>query len=108
MLYSGADLIRTSTQQTERYQRLAGEDAVRPLAPAGESGDDGSDSSREDMSDVLRRFAKFFSGEKEREKKPTAATTQNKTVNVRPNPYVAAEEREARLYAAGQTLDIYA
>ena len=96
MIYSGADLIRTSGQQAERVQRL------RPLSPAGAVAPVASTDNSES---ALLRFAHFLRQEREKAKaKPPNKAFQKKTSG---NPYDLAEQRLQNAFGRGKILDIY-
>ena len=101
MLYSGADLIRTSGLQHERLDRLDKEDgAVKPVSPP-----ENPTSQLDDQTQgALLRFARFI--HKEKDKKPRKAS-RPETLNSATNPYIKAEEREAQLFGRGHSLDVY-
>ena len=103
MLFSGADLIRTSGQQQARAERIIEASGVAPVA--GRSSD-----LDEEMGNALQRFARFIHKEsaakkdaKKEPRKPLPATVKRG-----PHLYWEAEERRARLDDFGRLLDIYA
>src|SRR3712207_3094642 len=98
MLYSGADLIRTSNLQHERMERLEAMDSVKPVAAS----DNPASTLDDQTQNALLRFARFIHKEGEK-KKPLRSVRKSHLKN----PYVAAEEREVKLFSRGQTLDVY-
>ena len=96
MIYSGADLIRNSSQLAERFERSATVESVRPI------GDSPAGLLDEDTQDALARFARFLNQDKAPPRKK--ASSRSKTIN----PYALAEERENEREGLGHTVDIYA
>jgi hypothetical protein len=99
MIYSGAELIRTSGQQAERMERLKVVDPIAPVAaptPSGTSLDDETHS-------ALRRFARFVKDDREAPKR-AKKTGRGKGP---PNAYQAQIEIEERFQDLGSSLDIY-
>lgn len=92
MIYSGADLIRTSDLQSQRAERL---ELVKATAvePAGGHLDDGAQ-------DALKRFARFISEQKTKKPKPYTKPSSH--------PYNRLRVRAAMELDRGQMLDIYA
>ena len=92
MIYTGADLIRTSGQQAERAERLSVVKTPAPVDPA-------SSNMGEDTQDALKRFARFINDQ--RPKKPK---TFPKPLA---NPYNRQKARSAMELDRGQMLDLY-
>jgi hypothetical protein len=105
MLYSGADLIRSSGQQQERLDRLNTADApLRPVAPPEKpnSATDG------ETQGALLRFARFIHKEGEKKKKPSQSeTTKASAPAAAGDLYAQAESHRQRLFDRGHQLDIY-
>jgi hypothetical protein len=102
MLYSGADLIRTSGQQFERLERLKAADEVQPIQPA-----QNPKSKLDDQTQgALLRFARFIHKEGEKKKAPPKPS-RNETKSLLANPYSTAETRTENLFGRGQMLDVY-
>lgn len=100
MIYSGADLIRTSGLQAERMDRLAakadGPDAVKaPSAP-----ENPTSNLDEQTQGALLRFARFINKEK---RPPKKRVFRSGTAN----PYAAAEALQEKLFSRGRSLDVY-
>ena len=97
MIYSGADLIRTSGQQAERMERLqvvAPAAAVSPTVPP-ENADSG-----------LLRFARFLQKERQKQKgKASPSASQSQTSS---NPYVLAAQHQEEIFRRGHLLNIFA
>lgn len=98
MIYSGADLIRTASQQQERMERLQVAHEVKPLEKPAEP----KSSLDEETKGALLRFARFFSEKKEKRKGSPRPPSKSSM-----NPYIEAEARRERLFDSGQQLDIY-
>jgi len=100
MIYSGAELIRTSGQQAERMERLKVVDPIPPVAaptPSGTSLDDETHS-------ALMRFARFI---KEDREPPPKRPKKSALAKVLPDAYQAQIEIEERRQDLGSSLDIY-
>ncbi len=103
MLYSGADLIRTSGQQLERGEKL--KVVPKEVEPAA-SPQQPQLTLDEETQNALLRFARFIhkeSKEKEQKNRPRVSKFQPIT-----HPYLRAQENLKRLDDSGQVLDIYA
>lgn len=96
MIYSGADLIRTSGQQQERVVKL-NVPAVSEVKPTGES------KSRldEETQGALLRFARFIHKDGQKN------SSQKKTKGSKNHPYIKAQQADDRWFEVGQNLDIY-
>jgi hypothetical protein len=92
MIYSGADLIRTSDLQSQRAERLA---LVK--TPAVEPASSNLD---ENTQDALKRFARFITEQKPKKPKPYTKPSSH--------PYNRQKARAAMELDRGQMLDIYA
>jgi hypothetical protein len=92
MIYSGADLIRTSDLQSQRAERLELV-KTRAVEPASSNLD-------ESTQDALKRFARFMG--KQMPKKPRPYTKPSS------HPYNRLKARTAMELDRGQMLDIYA
>lgn len=92
MIYSGADLIKTSDLQSQRAERL---ELVK--TPAIERPSSNLD---ENTQDALKRFARFLGEQKP--KKPRLYTKPSS------HPYNRLKARAALELDRGQMLDIYA
>jgi hypothetical protein len=113
MIYSGADLIRTSGQQQDRVERLR-------LADRGDAGDAGAvepvsspenpaSGLDENTQGALLRFARFLhgrggsgggAGQGRADKKRSPISKSD-------NPYIRFAERLERMSDGGQILDLY-
>lgn len=93
MIYTGADLIRTSGNQAERAQKL---ELVRtpPVEPTNSNLDDSTQ-------DALKRFARFINERKEKPKKPQPYIKPSSHPYQRPSRAAIELDR-------GQLLDIFA
>lgn len=94
MIYSGADLIRTSGQQQDKVTRLK---VVPDVKPAEQPAKAKSSLDGETQS-ALERFARFLN-----KKKPS----QNKTSAPKSHPYASTLKALELHYDRGQRLDIY-
>lgn len=101
MLYSGADLIRTSGQQQERQERLKVLPQVKPAAPVKET----STALEENTQGALLRFARFVQNEKGSKQKPKERPKGRKLAGS-VNPYNRHIDRQAEPEPRGQTLNI--
>jgi hypothetical protein len=105
MIYSGADLIRTSGQQHERAERLTkGVEAVADSGTAGTALD-------QDTQGALLRFARFVhkeSLEKKKDKPKLKHDIGRILKAVAANPYVAFLDKAEGRHDVGQMLDLYA
>ena len=108
MLYSGADLIRTSGQQQARLNRLATSDdeGVRAVDPVQRA----NTPTEGDTQGALLRFARFIHKEGEKKKRPreNSPTTVAVAAAVRAgDPYRQNEVHQQNLFERGQQLDVY-
>jgi len=101
MLYSGAELIRTSGQQIERQERLK---VVEPVKPV-ESPAQPRSSLDQDTQNALLRFARFIhkEGESKKDKKAPSKSTP-KTI---PGAYHSQIENRYSSPQTGHSLDVY-
>jgi hypothetical protein len=91
MIYSGADLIRTSDLQSQRAERL---ELVK--TPAVERTSSNLD---ENTQDALKRFARFIGEQKPKKPRPYTKPSSH--------PYNRFKARAAMELDRGQMLDIY-
>lgn len=103
MLYSGAELIKTSGQQAERLQRMKPLEAVRPVDnPAGTGS-----SLNHDTQNALLRFARFVHREGQQGfKRPPPKS--NKRPNARiPEGYAVQLEAADPQSRSGGMINVY-
>jgi hypothetical protein len=94
MLSSGADLVRTSSHNVERAQRLnANVEAIRPV--------ENQSSLNEDTQNALLRFARFVN----REKKPKSNKKPNGKL---PKGYLTQVQNVNQDERSGGMINIYA
>lgn len=98
MIYSGADLIRTSGQQQERLERLQVAKEVKPTEQTPET----KSSLDEETQGALLRFARFINKES-KGKKPKPQPAPRKQAH----PYTKAMEPLQKALDTGLTIDIY-
>lgn len=98
MIYSGADLIRTSGQQADRLQKLRVADDVQPVAGPAPS----QAPQKEDMQDALMRFARFVKGEARHKKGPPKKASPKIPVGYMSQIHLFDETPKN-----GESLDIY-
>jgi len=91
MIYTGADLIRTSGLQSERAEKL---ELVRTPAV-----DPASSNLNENTQDALKRFARFMNEQKPKKPRPNTKPSSH--------PYSRTKARAAIELDRGQMLDIY-
>jgi hypothetical protein len=104
MLYSGADLIRTSGQQLERLEKLEAVAPVRPVSATTASSDQ-SNTLDENTHSALLRFARFVHDNKKQAPKPHSSKKSGSL----PETYliqIAFSDPETR--EANHVLDLYA
>lgn len=101
MIYSGADLIRTSGQQQDRSDRLQ---IVKEVKPAEKPSAPKSSLDDETQSALLR-FARFINKENE-QKKHSPKKSQTKTGSEK-HPYQQSMAVLNRHMDSGLTIDIY-
>jgi hypothetical protein len=94
---SGADLIRTSSQQQERAAKL--EITAQEVKPTNQASQSNLD---QETKGALLRFARFIHKDGKRE-----SPSQKKTSAGKNHPYSKAQEPLQHLYEVGQNIDIY-
>lgn len=94
MIYTGADLIRTSGQQAARTEKLSVVKSPAPVDPA-------SSEMNDDTKDALQRFARFLNEKHPRGRPKLLPSAQG-------NPYNRHKARSAMELDRGQMLDVYA
>ncbi len=100
MLYSGADLIRTSGQQQDRFERLQVAKEVKPTEKAPET----KSSLDEETQGALLRFARFINKDgkgKKPKSQPKIFTGSHS------HPYAKSMATLRQAQDTGLTLDIY-
>jgi hypothetical protein len=102
MLFSGADLIRTSGHNADRAQRLKAvpDPAVKAVESPGES----QSSLDEQTQNALLRFARFVN--KEGQKKPTPKSNKKPTGSI-PKAYISQAQNLNQDERSGGMLNIY-
>lgn len=103
MLYSGADLIRTSGQQAERVERIKAAESVRAMENPGQS----QSSLDGETQGALLRFARFVNDEKNQSKKQPPKPSKPAPPGL-PAAYASQIGMGATVDGRGATLDIYA
>ncbi len=99
MLYSGADLIRTSGHQVERLSQLRAVDPVKPVDSAAKS----ESSLDSESKNALLRFARFVHKEKSpKAKKPASPPTRRSL-----GGYLSQIESLTEESPRGGNLDVY-
>lgn len=103
MIYSGADLIRTSGQQQDRLERLRLVDSsgVEPVGTP-ENPASGLD---DNTQSALMRFARFI--HKDKKEHPQRSQQPRKPASSMAHPYLKQAERWERLQDEGRLLNLY-
>jgi len=105
MIYSGADLIRTSTRQAAAVRSFSGEPLTAQAVKAVESAPAVNHNPKEDNGSALLRFARFVRDEKDQRRPPNQSGTG--AIRRSANPYIRLQQRAREDSERGQVLDIY-
>jgi hypothetical protein len=97
-MMSGADLIRTTGQNTDRAKRLKVVDAVKPVENPGQI----NASLDENTQNALLRFARFVNKEK---KKPVPAVKKPSKGLLQ--PYLDQVQKLNQEQSSGSMIDVY-
>lgn len=101
MLYSGAELTRTSGRLTERVSRLRTVETVVPVTGPGE----GQSTLDGDTQSALQRFARFVHKEKEKSAPPQKRIKRSATSL--PQSYTLQIQVTSEVQGRGALLDIF-
>lgn len=101
MLYSGAELTRTSSRLNERVSRLKNVETVVPVTGPSE----GQSTLNQDTQSALQRFARFVHREKEKSVSPSKPVKRSQ--GGLPQSYTVQIEVTSQVQGRGALLDIF-